>query len=75
MVVGPMFFFPTVPATGFVLYSTVDTDDPTRLVMVAVSIVDEYFRTVLARSPHVAVAVTDHTGAVATSRCGLQYCN
>ena len=69
MVVGPMFFFPTVPATGFVLYSTVDTDDPTRLVMVAVSIVDEYFRTVLA------VAVTDHTGAVATSRCGLQYCN
>ncbi len=52
---GSMFYFPTVPATGFVMYSTVFADDPTRFVLVAASIMDEYFDTVFNKSSQVVV--------------------
>ena len=55
LTLGSMFYFPTVPATGFVMYSTVFADDPTHFVLVAASIMDEYFDTVFDKSADVAV--------------------
>ncbi len=55
LTLGSMVYFPTVPATGFVMYSTVFADDPTRFVLVAASIMDEYFDTVFDKSADVAV--------------------
>jgi hypothetical protein len=42
IVVGPMFQFTTVHATGFLMYSTVFEDDPTRTLIFIASIMEEY---------------------------------
>ena len=47
---SPLFFFSTVKAWGFVMYSTVYDDDPLRVVMIATPIVDEFFKQVSAAS-------------------------
>ncbi len=75
LVLTPVFFISvTANATGFAMFSTVHDDDPTRTVLSAVAVLEDYFASVLAVSPHVVVAVTDHTGAMLPSphsACGL----
>ncbi len=75
LVLTPVFFISvTANATGFAMFSTVHDDDPTRTVLSAVAVLEDYFASVLAVSPHVVVAVTDHTGATLPSphsACGM----
>ena len=70
-----IFTLPTAPPLlGFAMYSTVFEDDPTRVVIVAASVLAEYDAIVFAGSPLVAVVVVDHTGYVyasPSSACAL----
>ena len=46
---------------------TVYDDDPIRVTLLGVSILDEFFNAVLEKSPNVVVVVTDHLGTVISS--------
>ena len=53
---------PPFVSRGFVMSSTVLDADPTALILAVVISLDTYVSRVLAKSPDVAVRVTDHTG-------------
>lgn len=55
--VSPMVYFRNVPATALYLMSTVFADDPTRFVLVAAAVMDDYYSSVMNQSPFLD---TDH---------------
>ncbi len=56
-------------------FSTVFQEDPTAVVVIAASVIDEFYNGIRNRSSRVVAAVTDHTGqalVMAGSGCSLK---